>query len=117
MKLFNTSGSVTPSNEDIATYDSGRAVEGTGCAEANDNLLLCFDRERDWRRCKAEIEAFSECFREYQRSREERIVKRIEGMISEAVDKIESATAELEAELSDKDVDDHISSIPYSTEQ
>ncbi|PJF19424.1 hypothetical protein PSACC_00778 [Paramicrosporidium saccamoebae] len=38
------------------------AIEKTGCSELNDVLLLCYDKTRDWRKCRAELQAFRECY-------------------------------------------------------
>ena len=41
-------------------------IESTGCAAENDAVLLCYDKHRDWRRCRTEMEAFKTCFDKYQ---------------------------------------------------
>lgn len=48
--------------------DQQGAIEATGCASLNEQLLLCYDMHRDWRRCKPEMEAFRDCYRRFQRT-------------------------------------------------
>jgi cytochrome c oxidase assembly factor 4 len=42
--------------------DQQTAIEKTGCSELNDALLLCYDEKRDWRKCRAELQAFRKCY-------------------------------------------------------
>lgn len=45
--------------------DQQGAIEATGCAELNDQVLLCYDQHRDWRKCRLEMGAFRECYRRF----------------------------------------------------
>ncbi|KAG0175080.1 hypothetical protein DFQ28_007895, partial [Apophysomyces sp. BC1034] len=37
-------------------------IEKTGCAQENEDLLLCYYDTRDWRLCKDEMLRFRKCF-------------------------------------------------------
>lgn len=46
--------------------DQQEAIEATGCAIENDNLLLCYDEHgRDWRHCKSQLLALRHCYEQY----------------------------------------------------
>jgi len=115
--------SSTHKTSDIAFPDP---VEETGCSPQNDAILLCFDRTKDWRKCKPEMEAFKTCFQEYQRRDEERVVERVAAIIDEAVEEAKrkvdaryeaergsnrSGTSPTEYEL------EAMAPIPFSTEE
>lgn len=56
--------------------DQQAAIERTGCAALNEELLLCYDREGDWRKCKSEVKAFRECYKHFQLSLESKLAKK-----------------------------------------
>lgn len=44
-------------------------VGETGCEAQNDAVLLCYAENKDWRRCKTELEAFKKCMELYEKQR------------------------------------------------
>lgn len=53
----------------VIQNDQQEEIESTGCGELNDQLLMCHDQHRDWRKCRAETQAFRDCYERYQRGR------------------------------------------------
>lgn len=49
-------------NEGDQQGDQQGAIDATGCADLSDALLLCYDKHRDWRACRKEVEAFRRCY-------------------------------------------------------
>jgi cytochrome c oxidase assembly factor 4 len=47
----------------IDENDQQAVIQRTGCSEVNDELLLCYDQHRDWRKCRPEVEAFRSCYK------------------------------------------------------
>ncbi|ORY97349.1 hypothetical protein BCR43DRAFT_413689, partial [Syncephalastrum racemosum] len=37
-------------------------IEKTGCAQENEDLLICYADKKDWRLCAAEMQKFRKCF-------------------------------------------------------
>lgn len=91
----------------------GDPVESTGCSAENEAVLLCFDRTKDWRMCKPELEAFRKCYEEYVEERQEAFVRFVKKTISEVT---EEAIGNLKKD-EEKPDPDSIAPIPFSTEQ
>ena len=46
--------------------DLDLSVDSTGCGELNEEVLVCMSKHRDWRKCQAEVQAFKQCFEDFQ---------------------------------------------------
>lgn len=52
-------------------YDA--MLDQTGCRDLNDAVLECIADTRDWRQCQTQVQAFRECFEQYQRQKEKEL--------------------------------------------
>lgn len=48
------------SNEEEDPYNA--RIEKTGCFQENERVLICYYENKDWRKCKEEMQAFRDCF-------------------------------------------------------
>ncbi|KAK6532195.1 hypothetical protein TWF281_006392 [Arthrobotrys megalospora] len=41
-------------------------IQKTGCSEENENLQMCFDKTKDWRACRKQLQEFKDCWRRHK---------------------------------------------------
>ena len=65
---LDAAGAPDTSTPDPDAYAHMLAV--SGCQELNEALLACYIRTKDWRACRAELQAFRTCFARHQAARD-----------------------------------------------
>ena len=54
---------IADADTDIDEYEA--RIHRTGCYQENEALQMCYGREKDWRRCREELEEFKNCYRKH----------------------------------------------------
>ncbi|KAF3158319.1 hypothetical protein TWF106_005906 [Orbilia oligospora] len=53
-------------------------IQKTGCAWENENLQICFDKNKDWRVCQKQLQEFKNCWERYKKDEADTGTKRVD---------------------------------------
>ncbi|RVD85217.1 uncharacterized protein DFL_003545 [Arthrobotrys flagrans] len=52
-------------------------IRKTGCAGENESLQMCFDKTKDWRACRKQLQEFKDCWRRHKNNETDVDTKRV----------------------------------------